>query len=88
MPQSTYELVTNQVTVADTSSTIQTFTLTAPTGKKPLAGGYHTTNPNIGGQVVRLDGSYPSGQDWVFEFHPAGVFGGLTVDLYLICATI
>ncbi len=86
MPQSTYELVTQQVTVpADTNGQPNTYTLAAPTGKKPLAGGYQDSVTGGNGEV-RLTGSYPSGSTWVFKI--VGASSQHTVDLYLVTAEV
>jgi hypothetical protein len=86
MPMSTYQVVTQTVTVpADANGQPNTYTLTAPTGKKPLAGGYRDHIPQGQGDV-RVTGSYPSGQTWVFEI--VGASFDHTVDLYLTTATV
>lgn len=86
MPTSTYQVVTQAVTVpADSNGQPTTYTLTAPTGKKPLAGGFRD-QIGSGQGAVNVTGSYPSGQDWKFE-----IVGGPfqhTVDLYLVAATV
>lgn len=86
MPTSTYQVVTQTVTVpASSNGQPGTYTLTAPTGKSVLAGGYrdHVTGGN---GEVRVLGSYPSGQTWVFEI--VGASFDHTVDLYLTTATV
>lgn len=86
MPTSTYQIVTQTVTVpVDVNTDVNTYTLTAPTGKKPISGGYrnHIT-PGQG--FVKVVGSRPNGQDWVFEI--IGDSFAQTVDLYLVTATL
>lgn len=86
MPTSTYQVVTQSVTVpADSSGLPNTYTLTAPTGKKPLSGGHHD-HISQGQGDVRVVGSYPTGQDWKFEI--IGASFDHTVDLYLVTATV
>jgi hypothetical protein len=85
-PPSTYEVVTQTVTVpVNTNGQPNTYTLTAPTGKKPLAGGFHQQFASGTGDC-RVASSYPAGQTWVF-----GIIGASfeqTVDLYLVTATV
>lgn len=67
-----YEVVSGTHRVYDTPSGIDTFTVTAPTGKKPVSGGLDVgTNANITFNLVKA--SYPSGDDWVFKFLRDGV---------------
>lgn len=81
MPQPTYEVVTAQITVAaSVNGDEQEFTLTAPTGKKPIAGSA------VDSQVGSYFGSRPSGNTWVFKFY--GRPSARTADLYLVCAEL
>jgi hypothetical protein len=83
---SAYEVVTQDITFPD--DIYYSYTLTAPTGKKPICGGIHTTyggpgapGPNYSG--AQLLQSYPNGSDWNFT-----VFAGnsnVTATLYLVC---
>lgn len=78
MPTSTYQVVHQQITVTGTGGN-QTFRLTAPTGKKPLAGGhYDPNNASLG--------DWPDGNDWVWIFYAVG--GDRTVEIYLVCAAV
>jgi hypothetical protein len=69
MPSSTYEVVSAQVTIQLDNGNLglQQFRLTAPSGKKPLSGGFRTSF-TPGSWPVHIASSYPDGQDWVFEF--------------------
>lgn len=89
MPTSTYQIVTSRVTIASGTGPTTT-TLTAPTGKKPIAGGWHVRDPDTDDavNVFGVDGSYPSGQNWVFEIHKTPNSTGWDVDFYLVCAEL
>lgn len=78
-----YEITTMTVIIAmDPWGAIgsQTFTMTAPPGKVPITGGFN----NLGPYPLR-QGSYPSGNDWVFVFYGQDV-NETSCDLYLISA--
>lgn len=86
MPTSTYQVVTQTVTVpANTNGQPSTYTLTAPSGKKPLAGGFRQQFAQGTGDC-RVASSYPDGQTWVFGI--IGTSFEQSVDLYLVTATI
>jgi hypothetical protein len=76
---SSYEVVTSSVTVLAAGANRQEFRLTAPTGKRPLAGS--CDDPRNASY-----GDYPDGTDWVFAFYP--LTPDRTVNLYLVCAAI
>lgn len=77
-----YEVVTDTVTLLADNGSIgrQEFRIAAPTGKVPLSGGYASTTV-----PVRVDASYPDGDDWVFEF-VNGDNANHLVDIYLVAA--
>ncbi len=83
-----YEVVTDAVNVPDSGS-VHEFRVSAPTGKKPVSGGFNinwTDYPVYRHQTANyLKASYPDGDDWVFEFVNAGVLNGYDVDLYAVC---
>lgn len=86
MPSSTYEVVTTSVTVpTDTTGVPGTYTVTAPTGKKALGGGFRDVVPTDA-SVVRVTASYPSGQDWKFDI--VGAASQHTVHLYVTAAEV
>lgn len=86
MPTSTYQVITQTVTVpVNQNGQPNPYTLTAPIGKKPLAGGFRQQFAQGTGDC-RVSSSYPDGQNWVF-----GIIGASfeqTVELYLITASI
>jgi hypothetical protein len=76
-----YEVVHTQVTVlASVNGDTQEFSVSAPTGKTPLAGSY------VDSEVGSAFGDYPDGSDWKFQFY--GRPADRTVDLYVVCAAI
>jgi hypothetical protein len=86
MPETMFQMVTDTVTVpADSNGLPNTYTLTAPTGKKPLSAG-HRDYVTSGHGDVRVTASYPSDDTWVFEI--VGTSFAHTVDLFLITATV
>jgi hypothetical protein len=86
----TYEVVTDSVTLPNSAQQFYEFRLTAPAGKKPVAGGWNATQPETSSNTTgpQTFGTYPDGQDWVFRFSPATVSGGFNLVLYLICAEV
>ncbi|MFI6732107.1 hypothetical protein ACIBI9_04170 [Nonomuraea sp. NPDC050451] len=81
-----YQVLSSQVTVVQDNGSLglQTFRVSCPAGKRPVAGGYQVSYV-IGLATPRLHGSYPDGDDWVFTFE--GISSGdRAADLYVVCA--
>ena len=78
---SAYELVTDSITFSG-SGTFDTYTLTAPAGKKPVAGGIKQTVTGGSSYAILLE-SYPSGNDWHFTVTCNSSV--TTATLYLVC---
>lgn len=75
-----YEVVTDTISVLMTPGE-QTFTLSAPSGKKPVAAGHRIHV--AGGAYPFYVGDYPDGTAWKFVFLSEGP--ATDVDLYVVC---
>jgi len=78
---SAYEVVTLDITFTG-DATFDAYTLTAPTGKKPIAGGIQTTAGASYGHAGLIE-SYPQGDDWHFTVIAGN--SNITARLHLIC---
>ena len=78
---SAYELVTSNITFTG-DATYDSYTLTAPAGKKPISGGIQQTDDRTHGSV-RLVDSYPSGSTWHYTVLASS--SATTATLYLVC---
>lgn len=83
-----HEVVTDTVTVARDNGDVgrQAFRVAAPSGKVPISGGCDLPYAP-GGDLGRLLGSYPDGDEWVFVF--LGYSGGsFNVNLSVVCLSV
>lgn len=85
-----YEVVTDTLHVSVNPPALQEVRVTAPTGKKPVSGGFKCPWGSGGNFTANnLVGSYPDGNDWVFQFADIGyTLNGYDVDLYVVCVNV
>lgn len=87
MPTSSYQVVTNTVTMPQGSGVYEA-RVSVPIGTKPLAGGFFDTDSNFTSLgLTYFTASYPDGQQWVFRI-TENSGGSRSLALYVTAASV
>lgn len=83
MPFANYEVVTSSVSTDGTAN--QSFSVSAPAGKKVLGGGFDIANGAIEGPRTSVPSA--DGGAWAFTFPNPGGQTGVGITLRVVCAS-